>query len=181
MADPAEEGPDADILVLRRDDGSAEVVEATPENREQQAKSAKQRRAEFLFNKDGALARAGQLPRLLTGPLSAGVVNLMLVKILQGELAPQTAKEAAEIAKITHAIFREASGQTAGNINLTPAERDERMTQIDRLQTDLAHRAQQATETLGGAPEGDEEVPDPPADDADEWEHDEPPSVAAPE
>lgn len=181
MAEPAEEGPDADIIVLRADDGTAEAVEATPENRAKQEKSAKQRRAEFLFNKDGALARAGQLPRLLTGNLSAGVVNLMLVKIMQGELQPQTAKEAAEIAKITHGIFQSASGQTAGNLNLTKAERADRMVEVDKLQKELELRAAAATEQLGGAPQDGEDVPEPEVPEPDEWDHDDQAPEAAPE
>jgi hypothetical protein len=102
----------------------------------------------------------------------------MLVKILQEELAPATAKEAAEVAKITHAIFREASGQTAGNINLTPAERAERIGAIDKLETELKQRAKETTDALGGAPdEGEEVAPagthvDPEPDPDDQWEKD---------
>lgn len=175
----AEELPD-NVIVLRADDGSTEVVADTPENREKQEKTAGQRRAEFLFDKDGAMARAATLPRLLTGPLSAGVVNLMLVQIMQGKLKPATAKEAADIAKITHAIFRDASGASHGNLNLTPTERTERLAEIDKLQTELAHRAALATVELGGALEGDEEPPEPEPAEPDEWEH-EAPSVSTPE
>lgn len=167
----ATEPEGAKLIVLRGEAGEAEAVEDTPEAREKQVRTAEERKAIFLFNKAGALARAGQLPRLLTGNLSAGATNLMLVSILQGELKPATAKEAAEVAKITHAIFREASGATAGNINLTPEERRDRLSQVDQLQKDLEHRAKEATEALGGAPADDEPAPDAPDEELAVWEH----------
>lgn len=168
----------ADVIVLRNEAGAAEVVPDTPENRAKRDKTAEERRAEFMFNRAGALARASQLPRLLTAQLSAGVSNLMLVKIMQGELKPQTAKEAADIAKIAHGIFKESSGQASST--LTPQERDERMGQIDKLSGELAARAKAASEEmLGGAPEDGETVPrveleGPDAPEPDEWEHDPP-------
>jgi hypothetical protein len=172
MAEPAvqPEEPEGKLLVLRTETGESQAVDDTPENREKQTLTAQERKAIFLFNKAGALARAAQLPRLLTGNLSAGATNMMLVSIIQGELKPATAKEAAEVAKITHAIFREASGATAGNVNLTPAERQDRLSQVDQLQKDLEHRANEATARLGGAPTEDEVVPDEPA----QWEHETP-------
>lgn len=168
------ESPDAKIIVLREDTGETTAVPDSDEARSKFRKGAQKRRAIFEHNKAGALARSAQLPRLLTGGLAAGATNLMLVKIMQEELAPASAKEAAEVAKITHAIFREASGATAGNINLTPAERADRLNQIDRLEIDLKQKAKEATESLGGAPAPDEEV-DPPGthdggDPESEWE-----------
>lgn len=176
MGEPEVEAePIADVIVLRNEAGVAEVVPDTPENREKRDKTAEERRAEFMFNRAGALARASQLPRLLTAQLAAGVSNLMLVKIMQGELKAQTAKEAADIAKIAHGIFKESSGQASST--LTPQERDERMGQIDKLSGELAARAKAASEEmLGGAPEEGETVPQVELEgpEPDEWEHETP-------
>lgn len=179
MADPQEtpvehDSPDAQILVLRNDQTDAlETVEATPDARDKARKGAQERKAIFEYRKTGADARAGKLPRLLTAAYAAGTTNLMLAKLLNEDLVPASAKEAADIAKITHAIYREASGNSPGNANLTPVERAQRMSEIDVLESSLKERAEEATAQLGGAPPAGEPVdlllePPPPS----QWEHD---------
>lgn len=165
--------PDAKILVLRGENGEMVTAPANEETTARARAGAKHRKAIFEHRLEGAKARAGKLPRLLTGSLAAGATNLMLAKLLQEELQPATAKEAAEVAKITHAIYREASGQTAGNLNLTPAERSQRMAEVEELDKELRKRAEEANAKLGGAADLDD-PPEPapaPADDT-VWEHD---------
>lgn len=190
-----DERPDAQIIILRDEQGGMEAVPDEPDARAKARAGAQQRKAIFEHRLAGAKNRAGMLPRLLTAQLAAGATNLMLAKILQEELMPATAKEAAEVAKVTHAIYQQASGQSAGNLNLTPVERETRLNEIDTLSQALAERAKEATANLGGAPaEGEELDPGPnPAgetestplepvgappgadvasdDDDDEWEH----------
>lgn len=158
------EGPDATVIVLRNaDTGALEATEATEDARAVARDAAQRRKAIFEHREAGAKARAGKLPRTLIASLAAGTTNLMLMQLIQQELVPATAKEAADIAKITHGIFREASGQTRGNLNLTPAERDAKLAEVDALEVALKERAGQATAQLGGAPAS--------VDELDEWEH----------
>lgn len=173
MTEAAYQEHDAKIIVLRdTETGEMIGVEADESNRAAARDAAARRKAIFEHRVTGASARAGLLPRTLIAALAAGTTNLMLQKLLQEELVPATAKEASEIAKITNTIYREASGQTAGNKNLTPAERAAKEAEVDALSTTLAARAKEAGEHLAGAVPAGEPVPaaEPPAP-VNEWDH----------
>lgn len=161
-----------ELIVLRDpESGAISVEEATDETAEQASRGAQHRKAIWNHRKKGAEARAGTLPRSLIASLAAGTTNLMLAKLLQEEVVPASAKEAAEIAKITNAIFRDASGQTHGNVNLTPAERAAKLAEVDNLEVALAERAAAATAQLGGAPaDGEELETDEPAAEEPQWD-----------
>jgi hypothetical protein len=169
---------EAKILVLR--DGQTQqfvtVADPDPEDREKAASEAQLRRAVFEHRARGAQTRAGLLPRSLTAALAGGTVNLMLAKLLQEEIVPATAKEAADVAKVAHEIFKSSAG-VANPKDLTPAERKQKEDDVAALETRLHERARAATAQLGGAlPEG---VTPAAADEDDEpevWEHEVPPS-----
>lgn len=151
-----------ELIVLRDpESGLVRTEPATEENAQEASRGAAHRKAVWQHRKKGADARAGTLPRSLIAAYAAGVTNLMLGKLLQEEVVPSSAKEAAEIANISNKIFREASGATQGNVNLTPAERAAKLAEVDNLEFALAERAKAATAQLGGAPvEGETLEPD---------------------
>lgn len=171
--EPAEQG-DAQILILRNDEtGQFETADNDEENRGRAVTEARKRRAIFEHRVSGAKTRAGMLPRALTASLAGGTVNLMLSKILQEEIVPATAKEAADVAKVAHEIYMKHAG-VANPKDLSPAERDAKRDEVNKLENALVERAKAATAQLGGAlPEGVT-----PAD-ADEepvvWEHEQVP------
>lgn len=172
MAEPEYEEHDAQVIVMRDPDtGEMIGADATEETRRVALDAAARRKAIFEHRVTGAGARAAKLPRTLMAALAAGTTNLMLQKLIQEELVPATAKEAADIAKITNTIFREASGQSAGNKNLTPAEREAKMAEVDTLTTALAQRAKEAGEHLDGAVPPGEPVPE--VEPVNQWDHDE--------
>lgn len=173
MAEPEYEEHDAKVIVMRDPDTGAMIgAEANAENIAQAHDAAARRKAIFEHRVTGASARAGRLPRTLIAALAAGTTNLMLQKILQEELVPATAKEAADIAKITNTIFREQSGQTAGNKNLTPQERAAKEAEVDALSATLAARAKEAGEQLAGAVPDGEPVPTAePEEPVNQWDH----------
>jgi hypothetical protein len=164
-----------ELIVLRDpDSGAIRTEPATEEAQEEASRGAQHRKAVWNHRKKGAEARAGTLPRSLIASLAAGTTNLMLAKLLQEEVVPSSAKEAAEIAKITNTIYREASGQMQGNVNLTPAERAAKLQEVDNLEAALAERSKAATAQLGGAPDDGEELetePEPEAaDEEPQWD-----------
>lgn len=177
MGDPDQvyEEHDAQIIVLRdADTGEMRAEPANDDTRTRARSAAQERKAVFEHRTKGAQARAGKLPRALIAAYAAGATNLMLEKLLQEELVPGSAKEAADIAKITNTIYREASGQAAGNKNLTPPERAAKMAEVETLETALAERAKAAGEQLSGAVPAGEPVPEvEPDEPINQWEHDE--------
>lgn len=172
--------PDAQVIVLRDETTgkfrSIPADEATEEERANALQGSKHRKAVWEHRSDGAQARAGTLPRALTASFAAGTVNLMLAKILQEEVVPATAKEAADVAKAAHEIYKSVAG-VAPPQNLSAAEREQRTDTINAFEKQLAERAAKAGVDLGGAlPPGESPVT-PPDDDGDEpdvWEHEVP-------
>ncbi len=166
-ADTAEMGE----LVFLRDPKTQAVTvipdtDATPEQRNNAYLGAKQRKATFDYRRAGALARAGLLPRQITASLAAGTVNHMFALILQGELQPATAKEAAEIAKAANEVYKLAAGALDAK-DMSPHERAAAQQLAVDLGTVLAQRAKQADAPLGGAVPAGQPIPEV---DADEWE-----------
>lgn len=172
MTEPAPEPFDPGLEL-----GGADNVAAFPgaeealEARNQAARAAQARRkAEFEYLRAGAEKRAARLPKALTGAFGHGVANLMLMKLLNGEVVPVTAKEAADVAKAAHDIGRSAQGRGPSDGPLTPEERAENMKQVSQLEQVLKDRAKKVgDEFLAGAPDTpDETLPDTP--EADEWD-----------
>lgn len=150
----------AKIVVLREGVGPSEAVENTDENRQKAQLEAARRKAMFLHMVKGAQARAGLLPRAMTSAMAAGATNLMLAEILHGNVVPLTAKEAAEVAKITNAIAKDVLGETPDNRDLTPDERAKKLETAVKLEETLRERAKAASdEALGGpARDGDQDL-----------------------
>lgn len=150
----------ADVIILRGPDGQplpVPVDEASEDDLKTAKLGARERKALFQHRKAGAEARAGLLPKSLTAPFAGAVTNLMLAQLLQGEIVPTTAKEAAEVAKITAAIFKDFSGNAAPK-DLTPVERAQRDDEIEKMTGLLQERAKKAgDQMLGGAvPSGEQ-------------------------
>lgn len=176
MAYPEELRDNVVELVLR-DPDSGEIRalvgdEVTPELEEQATLEAKRRKAEFIHRHEGAQARAGMLGQKLTAAFAGGVVVLMLEKLLQEELVPATAKEAVEVAKASHEIYKSLVGVAAGK-DLTPEERRRKEDDAHELFKTLSARAEKAAAPLSGALQPGE-TPAPVAVDDDEnlWEDD---------
>lgn len=176
-AEPEPSG--AKILVLRDPETGqfGAVGEAGEEQRANARKEAQLRRAIFEHRAEGAKTRAGLLPRAITAALAGGTVNLMLAKILQEEIVPASAKEAADVAKVAHEILMKSSG-TANPKDLSPAERQAKQDEVSKLERALMERARSQAAVLGGAlPDGvspqdagEDEADDEPV----EWEHEVP-------
>lgn len=161
----ADHGTDAEIIVLRNEQtGNFEAAPANGDAKTRARQGAQERKAIFEHRLAGSTARAGKLPRSLTASLAAGTANLMLMRILQDELVPGSAKEAADVAKIAHEIYKSASGSVDGK-HLTPDERAKRFETAEQLAKDLAERAKKVGAPLAGAPNEGEELTGP------EWEH----------
>lgn len=163
----------AQIIVLR-DEHTGQLVahDADEDSRAEAVTEARRRKAVWEHRNAGAAARAGTLPRQMIAAFAAGTVNLMLAKIMQEEIVPATAKEAADVAKTAHEIYMKHAG-VANPKDLTPAERKQREDDVAALTEKLAERAKAADAQLGGAlPEGVS-----PADAGEDepvvWEHDE--------
>lgn len=157
-AEPTD-GPDAQILVLR-DPQTGEmgaVTDPDSEQLEQATHSAKERKAIWEHRAAGATARALTLDKTMTSALANGVVNLMFARILQDELMPKTAKEAAEVAKIAHDIAAK-SGGLADPKDMTPADRAKRVSEAERFAKVLRDRAAAAGADLSGALAEGEEI-----------------------
>jgi hypothetical protein len=143
--------PEPDEYLAARDEngqltavGSAEVGALGRETLKWQAAV---RRATEVKRRDGAQARAGLYPRGLTRELAEGVVNLMFAKILNGEIEPRTAKEAAEVAKMADEIARRHSGEAA-KPELAGAEREQLTIDVKNLTLHLHQRAAAAQAQL---------------------------------
>lgn len=159
-AEPTD-GPDAQILVLR-DPQTGEmgaVTDPDPEQLEQATHSAKERKAIWEHRAQGATARALTLDKSMTQALATGTVNLMFARILQDELMPKTAKEAAEVAKIAHEIASKQGG-LADPKDLTAIERAKLIDDADRFKKILERRAAEAGADLSGALEAGEAIPE---------------------
>lgn len=160
MTEPRPVDPDAvlaDITVLRDPNTGKPYVddgdEETAEQKQVRARSeAAKRKAIFEHRRAGAEARAGRLPRRLTNALASGATNLMLSRIIQEEVVPITAKEAAEVAKITHAIAQASVGEGRSGVPLTDEERKERLAEAAKFEAVLEQRASEATAALDGTP-----------------------------
>src|SRR5258706_8860830 len=118
----------ADVIYLRdpvtQEDRVIARADATPDEIENAVAGAKERKAIFVHRIHGAEARAGLLPRTITAALSAAVVNHVFAKILQDELVPATAKEAAEVAKAANEVYKLAAGVVKPEM-MTESERRE--------------------------------------------------------
>lgn len=170
----------AQVILLRDDTTGAmnpvPVGEATDAQIAEATEGAKRRKAVFLHRLDGAEARAGMLPAKLMSALSAGVVDLMLAKVLQEELVPATPDEAMKVAKVALEIYKASSGNTDPK-HLSPQEREVKRSEAERFGEVLAKRAREAGANLSGALAATDPVPavsPGPDDEADEWEHDDP-------
>ena len=171
---PQPDETDAQILILRDPETGqfGAVGEAGEEERANAKKEAKLRKAVFEHRAEGAKNRAGLLPRSITAALAGGTVNLMLAKLLQEEIVPGSAKEAADVAKVAHEIYMKHAG-VANPKDLSPAERDARRDEVSVLERALAERAKSATAALGGAlPKG--VTPEDAGEEPDQWEHEVP-------
>lgn len=164
MSEP--EKADATVLILRDEQGTMQVAQ-TDDDVHLARENAKQRKAIFEHRVAGSTARAGKLPRRLTASLASGTVNLMLAKLLQEEILPASATEAAQVAKVAFDIYKQTAGLASG-AQMTPAERADRLAEVDQLERELLARAKKVSAPLGGATPKGEEVPE--VDD--EWEHD---------
>jgi hypothetical protein len=164
----------AKIIVLRdAETGQLEAVAETEETVVSAQRSAAHRKAVFQYRLAGAQTRAGALPRQLTAAFASGTVNLMLAKLLQEEIVAVTAKEAAEVAKVAHEIFKSAAGQPKNGRDLTPEERQRREDEIVALERTLMERAKAASAQLSGAPKTARDVETEDVDeDPNAWEHD---------
>lgn len=167
-------GADAAVVFLRDPAGGISPRiggEITDEVRARAREEQKRRKAEFEYRLAGALARSGKLPKKLTAALGHGAANLMLAMIVQGELRPVTAKEAADVAKVAHEIARSAQGRGTGDGPMSDADRAALLEQADQFEKALVERAKAAAGDglLAGAPATDEEVPEPARD----WDFDE--------
>jgi hypothetical protein len=155
MAEEAGQPKDevAEVLVmLDRVSGKPLVApEPTEDLRAKAKEEAAGRKAIFEHNRRGAEARSGRLPKKLLPSLAAGVTNLMLVNILQERVVPQTAKEAADVAKITAGILKDSLGEGRGTAPLTAEERAKKVGDAEKLEKLLEKRAAEANAALGGA------------------------------
>jgi len=162
---------DADVVYLTPQ-GAVEVGERTTDNLEAARAAQRRRRAEFEYLLAGAEKRAAKLPKALIGSFGHGVANLMLIGLLNGTVVPQTAKEAAEVAKITQEMALRAQGRGPADGPLTPDERKTLLDQAAQLEKGLAARAKAISdEFLAGAPATpDEALPE--VDEPIEWDLD---------
>lgn len=150
---PSATAPDGYEVISSEDTGA--------EEREELRREAAIRKALYVFRVQGAKLRAELLPRTMLQSLADGTTGLMMSMIMQGELKPATAKEAAEVAKIAHAIARVESGiaKTDSTDRAAPGDRAEMESDIGKMKKELADRARRAAqaepELLGGVfPEG---------------------------
>jgi len=182
MAEPETAEDYENVIVLRNEATGAfmsvPAAEASDEQKAEAVGGAKHRKAVWQHRLAGAQARAGTLPRLLTASFAAGTVNLMLSKLLQEEIVPTTAKEAADVAKTAYAIYQQVAGDAPGK-DLTPVEREQKRDAIDVMEKELAKRAEAAGVDLGGAVPPGEKLPAPVEASADDdepnvWEHEVP-------
>ena len=111
------------------------------------------RRASFESRRVGAETRSGRMPKRLIAQFANGVTSLMLAKVLTEELVPTTAKEAAEVAKIAHAIAKDAAGDVNPK-NRTAEEREELRSEAVKFAAVLEERARKVVEELGQQPDG---------------------------
>lgn len=164
MTDP-EPTRDAEIIVLRDNGGrfTAEgAKEIGAEGRENARIAAARRKAVEVHRVKGALLRSDLLPRKLTKKLAEGAGNRMLAQLLQGEIEPRTAKEAAEVAKIAFEIARHEPSDAKPEAETRVREELEASARL--LGGKLLERAQAAADAapqlLGGKVPDDEDIDD---------------------
>lgn len=121
---------------------TSESARAAAQKAHENKKAAAQAAREaFLATIAGAKVRVAHVPRPLITETAFAVTNLMLAKILTGELVVTNAKEAAMIAKMALDIGRLEIGDPASNTGeLTPEERDRRIEAAKELRKELEKR-----------------------------------------
>lgn len=161
---PSQGDLEDNVVTLHNPDGTFTPVggrEIGAAGRETARKDAARRKAVELHRVQGAKLRSSLLPRMLTRGFAEGTVNLMFAKILQNEVEPKSAKEAAEVAKIADDIARRHGGEKIKDEN-RPKERDELLQTVRDLAPELQRRAQEAAQAsaqaLGGAVPDDEPI-----------------------
>lgn len=145
---------------------------ATPEDARAAAERRKRR---WYANIENAKERAAGLPRELTISLGFGTANLMLTQLMRGELAPSTAKEAAEVARIARGLAVDEATSATGDLPADEqrVERDDRVQRVRAMREEVRARAEQIAKE---APEGEDTV-DVWADEWDLPDEDQPVSV----
>lgn len=179
MAEPEEDAL-AEVVMLHDRPGEAPRAipfeEATDDEKIRSETGALERRAVFEHRVAGSQVRAGMLPRALAAPAAMAVTNLMLAQLLQQEIVPTTAKEAAEVAKVAMGIYKEMSGNVSPE-HLGPLERQQRDDTITAFEHTLRERAKAASAVeMGGAIPAGESVAsaarvDSDTEEGDEWDH----------
>lgn len=152
---------DGEVVFLRSSSGALRPhvgQEVTAEVRAEARREQARRRAEFEYRLAGALMRSNRLPKRITATLGHGAANLMLAMIVQGELVPASAKEAAEVAKAAYEIARAAEGRGVGDGPLSEQDRRALMEQAAVFERQLRERAARLSSGLLGGHGAD--VPD---------------------
>lgn len=98
-----------------------EASTADPDH-DERVQIAAANKARFEGAVRGAQARAEMLPRSIISQLAYGVSAKMLVELIRGTYKPKSAKEAADIAKITYELARRESGESDLTITITTPE-----------------------------------------------------------
>ena len=97
------------------------------DERREQARAA---RARFVGSIAGAKLRSEELPRELLKVLPFAVANLMMVKVLTGEVPVKTASEASQVARAAVEIGRLEMGDAINAEPLTAEERAGRAAEL---------------------------------------------------
>ena len=136
MQDPDVEG----IVTAELEADQGHLSDTTEERR----LAAARNKAAFESFVRGGKARAEMLPRGGIQNLAFGVTGLMLNQLMTGRLKPASAKEAADIARITHDIARKESGEDGTTVVRSPEERERAVAAILELANAAKARAIEA-------------------------------------